>query len=107
MQTKNIAGGVSKGFHTRKARYYVSDVPKAGFKVHPAFVRNNELSKIYLPAYEGSVYDVSATAYLLADEQVADFTVSSGDKLSSIGNAKLRKRFDGGFDLCKNQNPGE
>ena len=87
--TKNIAGGVSKGFHTRKARYYVSDVPKAGFKVHPAFVRNNvELSKIYLPAYEGSVYDVSATAYLLADEQVADFTVSSGDKLSSIGNAK-------------------
>lgn len=87
--TKNIAGGVSKGFHTRKARYYVSDVPKAGFKVHPAFVRNNvELSKIYLPAYEGSIYDVSATAYLLADEQVADFTASSGDKLSSIGNAK-------------------
>lgn len=87
--TKNIAGGVSKGFHTRKARYYVSDTPKAGFKVHPAFVRNNvELSKIYLPAYEGSICDVSATAYLLADEQVADFTASTGDKLSSIGNAK-------------------
>src|SRR5699024_2867664 len=27
-----------KGFHMRKARYYVSDSPKEGFKIHPAFV---------------------------------------------------------------------
>lgn len=86
---KTIAGGVSKGYHMRKARYYVSDFPKAGFKVHPAFVRNGvEKSKIYLPAYEGSIYDVSATAYLKADEQIADFTVTTGDKLSSIAYAK-------------------
>lgn len=77
------------GYHLRKARYYVSDYPKPGFKIHPAFVRNGvEKSKIYLPAYEASIFDVSANAYLLADEQVADFTVGTGDKLCSIANAK-------------------
>jgi hypothetical protein len=87
--TKTTAGGVSMGYHMRKARYYVSDYPKVGFKIHPAFVRNSvEKSKIYLPAYEGSIYDVSANAYLLADEQVADFTATTGDKLSSIAYAK-------------------
>ena len=86
---KTIAGGKSIGYHLRKARYYVSDYPKAGFKIHPAFVRNTaEKSKIYLPAYEGSVYDVGAAAYLLADEQIADFTATTGDKLSSIAYAK-------------------
>ena len=79
-----IANG--KGYHMRKGRYYISDYPKAGFKVHPAFVRNGvERDKIYLSAYEGSIYDKSANAYLLNDEQVADF---STDMLSSIANAK-------------------
>ena len=79
-----IANG--KGYHMRKGRYYISDYPKAGFKVHPAFVRNGvEHDKIYLSAYEGSIYDKSASAYLLNDEQVADF---SADMLSSIANAK-------------------
>lgn len=86
---KTMGGGIGTGYHLRKARYYVSDYPKAGFKIHPAFVRNSvEKSKIYLPAYEGSIYDVSAAAYLLADEQVADFTATTGDKLSSIAYAK-------------------
>jgi hypothetical protein len=78
-----------KGFHNRKARYYVSDVKKDGFKLHPAFIHDGkENNFIYLSAYEGSVFDVSADAYLLADEQIADFTATTGDKLSSIGNAK-------------------
>jgi hypothetical protein len=39
---------------------------KPGFKVHPAFVKNGvEVNKIYLSAYEGSLYDVSASAYIL------------------------------------------
>ena len=79
-----IANG--KGYHMRKGRYYISDYPKSGFKVHPAFVRNGvEHEKIYLSAYEGSIYDKSANSYLLNDEQVADF---SADLLSSIANAK-------------------
>jgi predicted heme/steroid binding protein len=91
--TANVArtqvGYIGKGFKLRKARYYVSMTKKAGFKVHPAFVQNGvEREFIYLSAYEGSLYDVSASAYILDDAQVADFTVSSGDKLSSIANAK-------------------
>ena len=75
-----------KGGITRKVRYYVSDTPKAGFKLHPAFVENgNENEKIYVAAFEGSLYDASAAVYIWDDSQVADFTA---DMLSSIANAK-------------------
>ena len=78
-----------KGYHLRKARYYVSDTKQVGFKVHPAFVRNGEeLNKIYLSAYEGSLYDVSEGTYNLTDAQNGAFTVGTGDKLSSIANTK-------------------
>ena len=75
-----------KGGITRKVRYYVSDTPKTGFKLHPAFIENgNENEKIYLAAFEGSLYDSSASAYILDDSQVADF---AADLLCSIANAK-------------------
>jgi hypothetical protein len=84
LQLEPITDGI--GYHLRKARYYVSDTPKVGFKVHPAFIRNGVVKdKIYLSAYEGSIYDESAGTYLLNDEQVADF---DNDKLSSIAGAK-------------------
>jgi hypothetical protein len=84
LQLEPITDGI--GYHLRKARYYISDTYKPGFKVHPAFVRNGvEVDKIYLSAYEGSIYDESAGTYLLADEQIADF---NADKLSSIAYAK-------------------
>ena len=83
---KTVAGSISIGYHMRKARYYVSDTYKPGFKVHPAFVRNGvEVDKIYLSAYEGCLYDPLTEIYLLADEQLADFNVH---RLSSIANAK-------------------
>ena len=63
--------------------------PKAGFKLHPAFKYNGvENNVIYLSAYEGSIYDTSAAAYILNDTVTADFTVTTGDKFSSIGGAK-------------------
>ena len=75
-----------KGGITRKVRCYVSDTPKAGFKLHPAFIENgNENEKIYLAAFEGSLYDSSASTYILDDSQVADF---AADLLCSIANAK-------------------
>lgn len=81
---ESIANG--KGYHMRKGRYYISDYPKEGFKIHPGFVQNGVVKeKIYLSAYEGSIFDTSASSYLLNDEQGADF---SADKLSSIANAK-------------------
>lgn len=84
IELEPIADG--KGYHHRKGRYYVSDKPKAGFKIHPAFIVNGAVKdKIYLSAYEGSLYDVSTNAYILNDEQVADF---NNDMLSSIAGAK-------------------
>lgn len=75
-----------KGTKIRKARYYVSDTLKPGFKVHPAFVENSNVNPyIYLAAFEGSLFDTSANAYILDDAQVADF---AADVLSSIANAK-------------------
>lgn len=75
-----------KGTKIRKARYYVSDTLKPGFKVHPAFVENGNVNPyIYLAAFEGSLFDTSANAYILDDAQVADF---AANVLSSIANAK-------------------
>lgn len=72
LKTEKIDG--ADGYHLRKARYYISDTPKPGFKVHPAFVQNGvEVDKIYLSAYEGSIRDISANSYLGGDEQIADF----------------------------------
>jgi hypothetical protein len=69
--------------------YYVSDVPCVGLTLHPAFMRNNVFKRyIYLSAYEGSAYDVSGVAYLLADEAGVDFTATTGDKMCSIAGAK-------------------
>jgi len=73
-------------------RWYISPKPQGGFRVHPAFIRNGvEKDCIYISAYEGCLYDVSASVqgvYITDDAQVADFTVGTGDKLSSIANAK-------------------
>lgn len=75
-----------KGTKIRKARYYVSDTLKPGFKVHPAFVDNGVVNPyIYLAAFEGALFDTSANAYILDNAQVADF---AADKLSSIAGTK-------------------
>ena len=79
----------AQGFHMRKARYYVSDTAKPGFKLHPAFIQDGkEKEIIYRAAYESCIYDVSANAYNLTDEQTGDFTATTGDKLSSVAGAK-------------------
>lgn len=84
IELESITDG--KGYHHRKGRYYVSDKPKAGFKIHPAFIVNGAVrDKIYLSAYEGCLYDVSTGSYVLNDEQIADF---DNDMLSSIAGAK-------------------
>lgn len=78
------------GYHLRKANYYISPVPKPGFSLHPAFYNESGRAVEYIlfSAYEGSIYDASASAYLLEDEQIADFTSGTGDKLCSIAGAK-------------------
>ena len=74
------------GYHIRKADYFVSHQQLPGFKLHPAFIVDGvEKDAIYMSAYEGSLYDTSASTYIMDDAQVADF---SADKLCSIANAK-------------------
>ena len=76
----------ARGVKIMKARYYVSDTVKAGFKVHPAFIENGNTNPfIYLAAFEGSLYDVSTSSYILDDAQVADF---NADMLSSVAGVK-------------------
>ena len=78
-------GGI--GYHLRKANYYISDKPKDGFKVHPAFYNEDgqEVDYVLMSAFEGSIYDTSASVYLLNDEQVMK---EAEDKFSSIAGAR-------------------
>lgn len=84
---KNTESGL--GYHIRKANYYVSATPKAGFKLHPAFYdeSGNEIDYILLSAYEGSMFDASADAYVndSVDESIA---YAEGDLLCSIAGKK-------------------
>lgn len=75
------------GYHLRKANYYVSEKPRAGFRLHPAFydASGNEIDYFLTSAYEGSIYDASASAYLLNDEHVMN---TGEDKFSSIAGAR-------------------
>ncbi len=75
------------GYHLRSANYYISAIPKNGFKLHPAFYNENgeHVDYILFSAYEGSIFDISANFYLQDDEQIADF---SADKLTSVANVK-------------------
>ena len=75
------------GYHLRKANYYVSEKPRAGFRLHPAFydANGNEIDYFLTSAYEGSIYDASASAYLLSDEQIMN---TGEDKFSSIAVAR-------------------
>lgn len=84
---KATAANSGRGKQVTKARYYISPTPKTGFKANDAFKDANGIlqDKIYLAAYEGSIYDTSNNLYRTSDEQVADFAT---DMLSSIANVK-------------------
>lgn len=79
-----------RGFKTTKGKQWeVSPNKKSGFKLHPAFTDGvKEFDNIYMSAFEGTLYDVSASKYLKADEQIADFAKTSGDKLSSVAGGR-------------------
>lgn len=92
---KNTDSGI--GYHLRKVNYYVSSKPKTGFKLHPAFYdeNGNAINYILFSADEGSMYDVSAGAYV-NDNVDESITYEDGDLLCSVAKKKpisgLRKR---------------
>lgn len=71
------------GYHLRKANYYITTKKRTGFKLHPAFydASGNEVDYILIGAYEGSLYDTSAGAYITDDAQVMN---ASEDLFCSI-----------------------
>lgn len=84
---KNSDSGI--GYHLRKANYYVSSKPKTGFKLHPAFYdeNGNAINYILFSADEGSMYDVSAKAYV-NDNVDKSITYEDGDLLCSVAGKK-------------------
>lgn len=79
----------SIGYHLRKVNYYVSSKPKTGFKLHPAFYdeNGNAINYILFSADEGSMYDVSAGAYV-NDNVDESITYEDGDLLCSVAGKK-------------------
>jgi len=75
------------GYHIRTCNYYLSDYPIPGFKLHPAFINEagNVVDYVLISAYEGCLYDTSASAYITDDSQVMNV---DEDKLSSIANVR-------------------
>lgn len=87
LKVEAISTGI--GYHLRKANYYVSSKPKTGFKLHPAFYDENvnPIDYILLSAYEGSMYDASAAAYV-NDGTDTDTAIETGDLLCSAAGKK-------------------
>ena len=77
------------GYHIRKANYYVTATPHAGFKLHPLFydANGNEVEYVLLSAYEGILYDVSESAYI-NDNAPGSYTYAQGDRLCSVAGKK-------------------
>lgn len=95
---KNTTSAHSKGFKIRKANYYISDTPKTGFKVHPAFLdgNGNEREGYYIGAFPATAYDVSASDYFLDNTNPSTSysqVDQSTDKLASIANATPLNNF--------------
>jgi len=60
--------------------------PATDFTIHPAFLKDGTQTAFrYIGAYEGTLYDISGSAYTDGNVgQVKDFTPTTGDKLSSV-----------------------
>lgn len=78
------------GTKIRKASWSIADGEIDGFKLHPAFYDEdgNEIDYILIGAFKACIYDTSASTYDKTDSVSHDYTVGTGDKLSSIADVK-------------------
>ena len=55
------------GYHLRKANYYISEKPRVGFRLHPAFYDENgkEIDYVLIGAYEACGFDKSKKEYII------------------------------------------
>ena len=67
--------------------FVISSTAQTGFKVHPLFINEDgeEVDYVLLSAYEGGLYDTSASNYIAVTPTDVDF---SNDLLSSVSGTK-------------------
>lgn len=88
--------GNGMGYHIRKANYYISATPHAGFKLYPLFydASGNEIDYVLLSAYEASYLYWDATSQSTGsfkyymDGVDTDTTIATNDVLKSVPYVK-------------------
>ena len=109
---KNVDTGI--GYHIRKANYYVSDTPKAGFKPHPAFYdeNGNEVDYILYSAYEGVLKKASDTGYYNDAQSTNPEINTEADLICSVSSQKpisgqnIALNITNAEKLCSNRGAG-
>lgn len=109
---KNVDTGI--GYHIRKANYYVSDTPKAGFKLHPAFYdeNGNEVEYILYSAYEGVLKKASDTGYYNDAQSTSSALNAETDLICSVSSQKpisgqnIALNITNAERLCSNRGAG-
>lgn len=94
LKLEKQSGGL--GYHIRKANYYISSTPHAGFKLHPLFydANGNEIDYVLFSAYEASYMwrrQVSTTSYIdefFHDGVDTDTTIDTTAVLKSLPGVK-------------------
>ena len=94
LKLEKQSGGL--GYHIRKANYYISSTPHAGFKLHPLFydANGNEVDYVLFSAYEASYMwrrQVSTTSYIdefFHDGVDTDTTIDTTAVLKSLPGVK-------------------
>ena len=84
----------SHSFASDTHTWDISSTSTLGFELHPAFVKDgSEVNYRYIGAYEGILYDTSATKYTNGIHQLA-FTGSFTSSSKSIANTTMTNPFD-------------
>ena len=94
LKLEKQSGGL--GYHIRKANYYISATPHAGFKIHPLFydANGNEVDYVLFSAYEASYMwqrQVSTNVYsdtIFHDGVDTDPTIETSAVLKSLPGVK-------------------
>ena len=94
LKLEKQSGGL--GYHIRKANYYISSTPHAGFKLHPLFYdeNGNEIDYVLFSAYEASYMwkrQVSTSSYIdtiFHDGADTDTTLETSSVLKSLPGVK-------------------
>ena len=94
LKLEKQSGGL--GYHIRKANYYISSTPHAGFKLHPLFYdgNGNEIDYVLFSAYEASYMwrrQVSTNGYvdtIFHDGTDTDTTIDTSAVLKSLPGVK-------------------